>query len=405
MIPASKYIQLFVTVAAGTVLAVAVVNFVVDPYGINRVVQVSWLNSSKPGEWEHARLRKPMDLISLHYDGISLGTSQVERGMDPDNPSLTARGITLYNAGLSEERPYEQAILLRLAAEQGHVRLALVCLDFLRYVAAGEFLSRNWTPWRGRMDYLRSLVSLDATRDAAATVWASLRRTPSLQHLPNGLLNVEALFKAIGYPDPYSQFASVDAVFLNGAYQPVLDGRARFERDGFDHAAIRDMLSTARRHGMELQFFVPPLHARQTEIIHLLGLAPLYRQWERELVELLASEAEAAHRSFPLWDFSGYNSVTTEVVPPPGARAPMRWYYDPVHFTSLTGRTIEDRILGFATSEMSGIEDFGIQLTTDNLAAHFAQETTDRRRYLVDRPEVTKILTKLYRGSAPLAAQ
>src|SRR5262249_36689737 len=182
------------------------------------------------------------------YDGVALGASQVAHGIDPEHPGLSARGLTLYNAGISEERPFEQAMLLRHAAETTHVRFAIVALDFLRYVGGGgkpEFMPAHWTRSRAVIDYLKSVFSGAAVRDSFATIAASWNGRPTPQHLRDGLLNIEQYFVAVGQPDYRSQFNGVDAAYLNGAYKPMLDRRAELERDGFDHSALVDMLRTA----------------------------------------------------------------------------------------------------------------------------------------------------------------
>jgi hypothetical protein len=47
-------------------------------------------------------------------------------------------------------------------------------------------------------------------------------------------------------------------------YQNAVDsgGRVEFERVGFDHSALANMLRTAARFNLELHVFIPPSHAR-----------------------------------------------------------------------------------------------------------------------------------------------
>ena len=403
MIPAASFIRLFVTTLAAVLGIVALFNFVVDPYDISRILSVSRLNGQKPAELQRARLRKPLDLWRQHYDGIALGTSQVEMGMDTDNPSLSMRGINLYNAGISEERPFEQALLLGHAAETSGIKFALVSLDFLRYVGGGgrpEFLARDWTRWHGAADYIKSLISASSLHDSLMTIAASWTNMPTMKYLPRGWFNMEEYFAVKGPLDSRTEFDQVDAAYLNGVYQPILERQIELARSGFDHTAVRDMMATARQHGIALRFFIPPSHARQAEIITFLGIEPLFEQWESELACLLAQEAAADpnRRPFPIWDFSGYNSVTTEAIPPLHSKLPMRWYYDSVHFSSRTGRAIQDRLLGLPSDDLGDMEDFGNKLTPSAMSAHFEERDQDRSRYLTMHPEVSGEIAALYRG-------
>jgi len=46
-----------------------------------------------------------------------------------------------------------------------------------------------------------------------------------------------------------------------------------------------------------------PIHAAQLEVIRVTGLWQEFEQWERELTEMA-----------PVWDFSGYNSITSKSI-------------------------------------------------------------------------------------------
>jgi hypothetical protein len=397
----ASYIRIWLASVIAVLGTVATFNLVIDPYDVSRILALPRLNAMKPAELGRARLRKPFDLWRGSYDGFALGASQVEHGIDPEHPGLSSRGLTLYNAGISEERPFEEALLLRHAAETTHVRFAIVALDFMRYVGGGgkpEFMPANWTRSRVVIDYLESLVSATAVRDSIATIGTSWDGTPTLQHLPDGLLNIEQYFSAVGQPDYRSQFNSVDAAYLNGAYKPVLDRRVEFERVGFDHSALADMLRTAARFNLELHVFIPPSHARQAEVVRFLGLEPLFRQWLRELACVVAS-TDSGRTSVRLWDFSGYNSVTTEAIPPFGSKDRMQWYQDSVHFSRRTGRAIVDTVLGFPPSELAKDQTFGLQVTPANIEEYFERRRLDRERYLAANPEIEAEITALYQGN------
>ena len=399
---AASYIRIWLASVIAILGTVAALNLLIDPYDVSRILDLPRLNATKPSELGRARLRKPFDLWRRSYDVVALGTSQVEHGIDPEHPGLSARGLTLYNAGISEERPFEQALLLRHAAEKTHVRFAIVALDFLRYVGGGgkpELMPANWARSRAVIDYLKSLVSATAVRDSIATIGASWDGTPTLQHLPDGLLNIEQYFSAVGQPDYRSQFNSVDAAYLNGAYKPMLDRRLEFERVGFDHSALAEMLRTTTRFHLQLHVFIPPSHARHAEVVRFLGLEPLFRQWLRELACVVAS-TDSNRTSVRLWDFSGYNSVTTEAIPPFGSKVRMQWYQDSLHFSRRTGRAIVDMVLGFPPSELAKDQTFGVQVTPANIDEYFEHRRIDRERYLAANPEIEAEIAALYQGKA-----
>lgn len=403
MSPGVRYVLTFLVVCFLILGAAIAINLLVDPYEVSQLLQLDRFNDRKPAQSAHARLHKPFDLWRKGYDGIVLGTSQVEQGFDTKHPILVERGIKLYNAGISEERPFEQALLLRHAAETAGIKFAIVSLDFLRYADGGgrpTFMRADWTRWHAVENYLTSLISGEALIDSYSTIVASWKRTPTLQHLPDGTLNVEPFFAEVGQPDYQSLFDSVDAAYLNGVYEPMLKRRAELNRGGFDHSALRDMLATARRFGIALSIFIPPSHARQAEVIRFVGLQPLFDQWLRELIQVVAEDAgrHEGGKVVTLWDFSGYNSVTTEAVPPPGAKSRMLWYQDSVHFSYRTGRAILDKVLGFAEPDLFDAQRFGVELTQANINGHFQQRDRDRVRYLAAQPEIESRIAALFHG-------
>jgi hypothetical protein len=72
----------------------------------------------------------------------------------------------------------------------------------------------------------------------------------------------------------------------------------------------------------------------------------------------VAASTDSGRTSVRLWDFSGYNSVTTEAIPPFGSKDRMQWYQDSVHFSRRTGRAIVDTVLGFPPSELAKDQNF-----------------------------------------------
>src|SRR5262249_4119735 len=133
------------------------------------------------------------------------------------------------------------------------------------------------------------------------------------------------------------------------------------------------------------------------EIVRFLGLEPLFRQWLRELACVVAS-TDSGRKSVRLWDFSGYNSVTTEAIPPFSSKDRMQWYQDSVHVSRRTGRAIVDAVLGFPPSEHAKDQTFGVQVTPANIDEYFERRHIDRARYLAANSEIEAEIAALYQG-------
>lgn len=153
--------------------------------------------------------------------------------------------------------------------------------------------------------------------------------------------------------------------------------------------AVRRIVALARAHQIDLTMYISPSHARSFEAIRLLGLWPRFEEWQRGLASVLADDASAYPDRAPvlLWDFCCYNAVTTDpVVAPPGEDAGFRYYADSVHFKTVVGYMVMDRI--FATEASRVLPpDFGVLLTEDSVEAHLSEIRRGQREYAASHPE------------------
>ena len=112
------------------------------------------------------------------------------------------------------------------------------------------------------------------------------------------------------------------------------------------------------------------------EALHLAERWQLYEDWKREIVKMM-----------PVWDFSGYNSITTE---PIGEQ--MNNYQDSSHFYPPIGDLILNRLVGYEEEKVP--EDFGILITPENVEAHLEKIRRDRAIWQ-NNPENLKLLNQL----------
>jgi hypothetical protein len=121
--------------------------------------------------------------------------------------------------------------------------------------------------------------------------------------------------------------------------------------------------------------FISPSHVIHWLLVQRMGLWPRFQQLKRELVKINIDEARRVGRDpFPLWDFSGVNSVTVEPVPPDGEDEHMEWFWESVHYKAALGDVILENVL--ARQERSGvIDDFGVNLVQIDLEGHLASQS------------------------------
>ena len=152
---------------------------------------------------------------------------------------------------------------------------------------------------------------------------------------------------------------------------------------------VRAILDLCKSRGSRAILLINPVHADVLEILDHLGYWPAFEDWKRALVALTAEySGESGRRQVSLWDFSGYDSYSTETVPPDGH--PMRWYTDSLHFTRALGNLIIKRIYD------SGDPNFGVLLTHENLESRLAIIREQQRLYRERQPLDVRRVRDLY---------
>jgi len=101
-----------------------------------------------------------------------------------------------------------------------------------------------------------------------------------------------------------------------------------------------------------------------------------YFQWERALATMVANaNASLPSPLFVLWDFSGYNSITTtQVYNDKNKYTPNEYYADPFHYKRIVGRIMLETVL----TGTFPVQDFGVLLTSENIENHLSDLHRER---------------------------
>jgi hypothetical protein len=140
---------------------------------------------------------------------------------------------------------------------------------------------------------------------------------------------------------------------------------------------IEQIVAFCRDHSIDLRIYITPQHAHLVEVAFASGEWPRVEAGKRRLVRILAEETarDPGARQIPLWDFSGYSSVTTEAVPPPGDPHEMKYYWEASHSKQIVGDFILDRIFALHDRGERVPPDFGRRLDALNVEAVIHERT------------------------------
>lgn len=345
------------TLVAGVLATIAVTNALVDPYGLWGSPALRGLNAAKPSRAENDRVYIAAELHRFRPRAIILGTSTA-RHIDPEHFGDLS-GVVAYNTGVANASPREMKALLDCAIRmQPEVSSVIIGLDFLSFNANNPYPPTFSEALLGRYpwpttDLLATVLSGDALVESAKTVSANVTAPDQATYRREAPVDDD---HRPGRPEAFRTYLPV--VMANPALYPGYE---------LDESRARDLeaiLALCEDRGIEVRMFITPMHAAHLDAIYDTGLGDEYELWVRRMAA-----------SGPVWDFSGYNSVTTEPV-----RDTMDFYRDPLHFNSDVGHMMLSRIYDDGVAEVP--DDFGVLVTADEAEEHVARLRSSRDAWL-----------------------
>ncbi len=381
-----------IAAAIAFLIAACAINLVVDPYGTTFWVHKECFNAYKPDVLSHWRNAKPLRLDLVRPDVLLVGSSRVLAAWDPDHPAF-ASFSSPYNYGLPGPKMCELSRYFKVAVDKTVPKRAVIGMDLFAANAAFHSdacpmvsdLEWGWTAWP------RTMLSADTFDSSQKTIIDQGRINPEIwQPTPRGMARLS--------PDIFVKQGGMRAAFARfevGALEQQYLVTCTFslapppgQRTG-PMDEVRAMIRIAQEKGIETQLATHPVHARLLQMLYAAGMWNDFEQWKRDIVAINDEEAKrAGHPPFPFWDFSGYNAVTTEPVPPAGdATTPMKYYWDPSHYRSILGDYMFDTMYGTSSPERRIPPGFGVRLTSENIDAHLAAMRTARDAYAASHPQ------------------
>ena len=410
----SIWLVILLTLCFGVVSSI---NAVVDPYRLFNTPDITGINKYRYKFFFHQFLSKPHAVRQRRADAIILGVSRAGSGFSTDHPGW--KDFNTYNFAVAGSSAYLQWRNYQHAKANGNLKRLLITLDFYSYNAFRQFLDLpeyreyeerltvtplNRTnlrfPERWFKDYSVSLLSFDTLRDSWDTYQAqagiesgeSSRATLTssgfwIVDLPPSM-SVRYIFRTIEnqymsemwFPLPAKKFALVD------------------ENNVSSLIYLERILSDCYQEGIDVTLVFTPFHARLAESLRAVDLWDLFELWKREVILLNEKvAAKSGQPSFPIWDFTGYNSVTTEALPADDVKARMRWHIDASHISKEAGDLVQNLIWDTGGERVS---DFGRKVNSGNIDQYIEDTRVAREKYAEMFPDDVADVTKSSRKAA-----
>ena len=358
--------------------AAATFDVLVDPYLFFNSPRIAGFNARKPSVDTQERLMKAYDVIRAEPASLVLGSSRMDLGLSAQSPRWPGMSLPVYNLSFYAGSPYVSHRYLQHLMVHRSPSLILLGVDFqffLRDYEIGggpEFEARlavkpngqpNESISQQQIRDLHHALSLDALLDSMETLAANQGERSSDIRAGNWIRE-----EAPAEVDNYLLFEENELALLLEYRGKRINPEAMNE--------VRAILNLCATRGTRVILIINPMHSTELEIVHLLGLWPVYEDWKRQLVTL-ASEHGSAGR-VPLWDFTGYDEYSTEAVPRGSHR--MHWFLNSNHYTRALGNVMLESLFSHP------VRGFGAVLTPENVEQHLEEVRQRRLLYVASAP-------------------
>lgn len=377
----NHFVRVWLLTMAVAFAGVAGINWLINPYGIYRgSPTVNGFNQIKPEKANRDRLVKAIDIIQKQPQHLFIGSSRTKQGINPDHEAIE---VDAYNASLNAVSSYELRRYVEHAiATQPDLEKVTIGIDFFMFnqvanipvpeTTAQPFFNPferepNGNAQSGFAEYrlershlspkdiLATTFSIDAIVSSHETVLASRQSPQATPENENGFA-----------PHPTATDNNTKSRFQHDL-SIYFSRHSKFVLAPDTLTDFTKIVQTAKEAGVKLTVFISPSHAVQWEAIAQTGEWETFEAWKKALVAIT-----------PVWDFSGYSSVTTEPV-----RAGMDYYRDNSHYRPIVGDWVLSRLFGSEAEQQSVPDDFGVLLTAENIDSHLATVRQGRQRWRI----------------------
>lgn len=333
-------------------LAVFFGNILVDPYGAHRYLDLKGINHYVIKNNALGRVGNGLNLYLNEYDVILLGTYRVQLAMNPRMAPLSDTRV--YNASIGDTEIFEIVEQMGFILEhQPDLKEIYLGLD-LHAFSANRPIHRDYedslfNPETSFTPYLiRTYFSKDAIFDSISTIAANLKGT----------------LETYWIDGHYNKGATADhrtetkKLLSNYMHSKTMFGCFEYSFDKRD--ALLSKLEEYAARGIKINLFISPQHAKSLLVIDQVSTMELHYNWLRDMANLLETINKNQPGSAQLWNFSGFNSVTSEPIVEGHGR--MEFYHEASHYNQVVGQRIVE-----VMQTGRPYDDFGQLISAENI--------------------------------------
>ncbi|MEQ9553735.1 MAG: hypothetical protein RIM23_29445 [Coleofasciculus sp. G3-WIS-01] len=374
----SHYLGWLLTFFLCQFLGVVLFNLAINPYGAIAMPKIAGFNQVKPEQRNHVRRFKAIEITRQKPTIILLGSSRTEVGLNPNHVAIPTPSST-YNLGISGANMYEVFRYFQHALKnQPDLTHVILGIDFFMFNQQRENqIDFDETRLEKQQitlsDFLDVTFSLDALSTSYTTFLANRSDSSATPYYANGMRNPDFF---IQHDLPEQSIVKGFKFSLNKyLHDPSLYQDYTLSRHQLNY--LKQLIHLCQENQITIQIFISPSHATQWEAIRKAGLWSVFEDWKREVVKIT-----------PVWDFSGYNRITTEPI-----SERMINYFDNSHYRQNVGDLVLNRLLQYSSDIVP--KDFGVLITPETIESHLHNIRSHRETWVKTNPPGWQLLQRL----------
>lgn len=360
------FLKTFAIILFSLIYSLALINFIIDPFGIYGFPQIERVNKAKTEMDKHERLFKAVQIAKRRPLSLLLGSSRVMAGFDPHDLEMIVN-VPSYNGAFSGAVFEEQYHYFEHALyHQPNLQVIILGLDLFGFSQQakplGDFTLERLKglpiSWR---DFYSSLFSFPSLLTSYTTFKKNFYQNPLNSILDNGQTNPAISSCSVSNPI----LKRGDLVYLK---TNTLIHYTNYKFDEEKIELFRKLVQTCQDRSINLKVFFCPSQAVYWELVYRQEVWPVFEELKRKLSSI-----------YPIWDFSGFNSVTTRAI-----EKNHPFYYECSHFTPYVGKMILDRLFDRSHAP----SDFGFLLTPATIEHTFIRMREQAQPWLKEHPNI-----------------
>lgn len=381
-----SYVTIFTGASALVAGAVVLLNYHVDPY-LTHQWDTPQVRELRPGREKLSAWGKTYALAKFQPDIVYAGNSRTELGL-PTRAALFA-GRDVFNGGLSGASLGDAIAMVRHANAVSRLQTVVWGIDapsfsmdggntdFDRELVASD---RFYLARRGLINMKRALAA-DMTLDSMRLLRGTFGRSCHSSLARYGQRDDVCVRDRIdGWGGTGKAIVPRLREYIRGA------GPTAEAMSAFDNGIAELCKSRAK-----VRLYINPTHAMTSDALYRAGKWAAMEAWQGQLAGL-GQRHRAAGCDVRVFDFSGFNSITTEPIPQASGSADMLYFWETSHYRVNVGEMILNRMFG----RDDGVPaDFGVELTPAALAGHLAAQRAARDRYHLARPLESRMVLEV----------